>query len=126
MSKPIALVIDDDQDLSEVFSLALDFAGFDTEIINDSTQAMERITARKPLLITLDMQMPLVSGVDILRKIRADDELKHIKVLMVTANERASNTQEIDMLADVILIKPITFSQLKDMAGRLVPSVSSI
>jgi CheY-like chemotaxis protein len=87
---------------------------------------MKRINARKPLLITLDMQMPLVSGMDILREIRADDELKHIKVLLVTANERASDTQEIDLLADIILIKPITFSQLKEMAGRLVPPVSNV
>jgi DNA-binding response OmpR family regulator len=126
MAKPIALVIDDDRDLSEVFSLALDFAGFETEVINDSTLAMARITAQKPALVTLDMQMPHVSGSDLLRLIRADDTLKHTKVLLITANERIKDTQEIDLLADVVLIKPITFSQLKDMAGRLVPPVSNV
>ncbi|HEX2621208.1 MAG TPA: response regulator [Phototrophicaceae bacterium] len=123
MSKPVALVIDDDKNLSEVFSMALDHAGFETEIINDSTQAMEYITTRKPALITLDIQMPLISGIDILRWIRADEQLKHIKVLMVTANERASDTEEIDLMADLILIKPVTFSQLKEMAGRLIQTL---
>jgi CheY-like chemotaxis protein len=117
---PQALVIDDDVNLSEIFARALDLAGFETEILNDSTIALDRISAQRPALVTLDMQMPVVPGDEILRQIRADETLKHTRVMLVTANERASDTQEIDLLADVILIKPVTLTQIKEIAMRLM------
>lgn len=118
--KPTALIIDDDKDLSEAFALALDLVGFETEIINDSTQAIERISAHKPDLVTLDMQMPRLSGAEVLRLIRANEQIKRTRVILITANERASSTEEMERMADVILIKPITFSQIKQIAARLV------
>jgi len=120
LHKPTALIIDDDKDLSEAFAIALDLVGFDTEIINDSTKAIERISAHTPDLVTLDMQMPHLSGAEVLRLIRANEQIRRVRVILITANERASATEEMERMADVILIKPITFSQIKEIAARLV------
>jgi CheY-like chemotaxis protein len=118
--KPTALIVDDDKDLSEAFAIALELVGFETKIINDSTKALERISAHKPDLVTLDMQMPNLSGTEVLRLIRADEHIRRVRVILITANERASATEEMERMADVILIKPVTFSQIKDIAMRLV------
>jgi two-component system alkaline phosphatase synthesis response regulator PhoP len=120
MAKPTAIIVDDDRNLSEIFSIALDAAGFATERVMDSRRALERIAAQKPDLITLDMQMPYLSGDEILRQIRADETLKAIKVIMITANSRVAEVKDIERLADVILIKPVTLSQVMNFAKRLI------
>ena len=123
--QPTAIIVDDDKDLGEIFSIALNSVGFTTEHVNDSRQALERITARHPDLVTLDMQMPYLSGDEILRQIRADEQLKSVKVILITANSRASESKEIERLADVILIKPITLSEITRFAKRLIQDRSS-
>lgn len=120
MAKPSAIIVDDNKDLGEIFSLALDSAGFTTERINDSRLALERIAAQHPDLVTLDMQMPYLSGDEILRQMRADEQMKSIKVILITANSRAGESKEIERLADVILIKPVTLGEITRFAKRLI------
>jgi CheY-like chemotaxis protein len=77
------------------------------------------MAARKPILVSLDMQMPHMTGAEVLRQIRADNRFVGVKVMMVTANGRAAEEATVRELADVILIKPVTFSQIKEFATRL-------
>jgi CheY-like chemotaxis protein len=78
------------------------------------------MAARLPVLVTLDVQMPFLSGVDILRRIRSDSRFAGVKVMMVTANARAVNQPDIQQLADVVLLKPVTLTQIRHFALRLV------
>lgn len=121
MEKPVALVIDDDKSLSLALATVLDIVGFETDVVNDSRVALERIRSEKPVLVTLDMQMPVVSGSEILRGIRDDAQLQGTRVILITANARTSAIEEIEALADVILTKPLTLSQISQIATRLVP-----
>lgn len=123
MFNPVALVIDDDKNLSEAFAVALDIVGFETSVVNDSREAMARIAAEQPALVTLDMQMPNLTGADLLRQIRANEQTRRVKIILITANERASATEALVDMADLILIKPVTLSQISEMAARLVPEV---
>lgn len=125
MFNPVALVIDDDKNLSEAFAVALDIVGFETSVVNDSREAMARIAAEQPALVTLDMQMPNLTGADLLRQIRANEQTRRVKIILITANERASATDALVDMADLILIKPVTLSQISEMAARLVPEISS-
>lgn len=118
--KPFALVVDDDENLADGFASALELVGFETEQINDSRLTIERMKARLPAVVSLDLQMPHVSGAELLRLIRAEPQFADVKVILVTANERAAERENIDGLADIILLKPITFSQIKDFATRLI------
>ncbi len=117
--KPLALVVDDDPDLGEIFAEALQSVGFETTVLQDSRLALETMAQRPPSLVSLDMQMPHLSGVDILRLIRADERFEKVKIIMVTANGRVSEETDVALLADVVLIKPVTFRQIKDFAERL-------
>jgi two-component system phosphate regulon response regulator PhoB len=118
--KPFAIIVDDEHTLAEMFALALQIVGFETEVLEDGRMTLDRMAARLPVLVTLDVQMPFLSGVDILRQIRSDSRFAGVKVMMVTANARAVNQPDIQQLADVVLLKPVTLTQIRHFALRLV------
>ncbi|MFN8401306.1 MAG: response regulator [Anaerolineales bacterium] len=119
MNNPLALIIEDDEDLAEIFGQALVAAGYSTEIIRDGLAAQTRIKDISPAVITLDMHIPQVSGDRLLQQIRADKRLMKTRVVVTTADAiMAENARGI---ADLVLIKPITFSQLRDLSARLRP-----
>ncbi len=78
------LVVDDEPDVREYLSALLEDNGFDVATAEDGTNALDKVRARLPDLITLDITMPEKSGVRFYRDIREDEQLKHIPVIMVT------------------------------------------
>jgi CheY-like chemotaxis protein len=119
MNEPLALIIEDDEDLAEIFGQALTAAGYTTEIIRDGLVAQARIREIVPAVITLDMHIPQISGDRILQQIRGDDRLAKTRVVVTTAD--AIMGENARGSADLVLIKPITFSQLRDLSARLRP-----
>ena len=118
-----ALIIEDNRDLAIVFSQALQAAGFITGIIGDGEQALARLAMVTPALVVLDLHMPHVSGLDILRHIRADGRLAETRVIVATADSHV--TGGLREQADLVLIKPVSFTQLRDLAARFcVPELS--
>jgi DNA-binding response OmpR family regulator len=119
MNKPFALIIEDDPDLSTIFAAALQAAEFETELIRDGRTALDRLAVVAPALVMLDLHLPQISGVDILMQIRAEERLEHTRVILSTANPLIADP--LRSIADLVLIKPISFSQLRDLASRLRP-----
>ena len=115
--KPIALIIEDDEDLSIIFSEALNAAGFQTETIRNGQLALERLRIVTPEVVSLDMHLPGVSGLDILKFIRTEKRLALTNVVVTTAD--AIMAEQVRETADFVLIKPITFGQLRDLTARL-------
>lgn len=114
---PLALIIEDDADLASIFSDALQAAQFTTEIIADGAVAQVRLTEVVPQLVVLDLHLPHVSGEILLRQIRSTPALAQVKVVIASADPITA-----DMLSpesDLVLIKPVAFSQLRDLAQRL-------
>jgi DNA-binding response OmpR family regulator len=117
MNEHLALIIEDDEDLSEIFGQALSAAGYEIEIVRDGQTAQERIKQITPKVVTLDMHIPHVPGDVLLKQIRADERLAKTRVVVTTAD--AQMAEKMRPLADLVLIKPITFSQLRDLTARL-------
>jgi len=113
----LALIIEDDYDLSDIFAQALQAAGFETQIIRSGDTALARLASTTPDVVVLDLHLPHVSGVDILQEIRADARLAETRVIVATADPRAAEVLEDQ--ATLVLLKPISFGQLRDLAGRL-------
>jgi DNA-binding response OmpR family regulator len=120
MSKPIALIIEDDGDLSTIFASALAAAGYDTEAIRDGEIAMRRLSSMIPDVVVLDLHLPQVSGKAIMEEIRTDTRLVKTRVIVATADPRVAELLQEE--ADLVLIKPVSFSQLRDLAKRLIPA----
>jgi len=117
-----ALIIEDDADLAIIFAEAIKAAGFETQIIRDGRIALTQLVTSAPSIVVLDLHLPNVSGATILDKIRTDARLTQTLVIVTTADARLA-----DMLqtkADLVLVKPISFGQLRDLARRLKSSVS--
>ncbi len=113
-----ALIIEDDEDLSEIFGQAVSAANFSIEIIRDGSVAQKRLTEDiNPTVIVLDIHMPGVEGDVLLEQIRANKRLVGTKVIVATAD--AQMGEVVRDAADFVLIKPVTFGQLRDLALRL-------
>lgn len=123
MTKPLALVIEDDENLSTIFNQALDMAGYETEVIRDGQAAVERLAGQIPQLVALDLHLPHVSGEEILRMMRDDERFDRCRVILTTADARLG--EYLEEKVDLLLIKPIRFSQLRDLADRLKPRDSA-
>ncbi|MDX1520995.1 MAG: response regulator [Anaerolineae bacterium] len=119
MNKPLALIVEDDTKLSNIFSLALEGAGFETEVINDGAEATERLAAVQPAVVVLDLHLPNVSGPAVLQQIKSDRKLADTRVIVATAD--ALMAESIQASADLVLLKPISIGQLRDLAARLRP-----
>jgi CheY-like chemotaxis protein len=115
--KPLALIVEDDEDLSIIFSEALNAAGFQTETIRNGQLALDRLHVVIPEVVSLDMHLPGVSGLDILKFIRSEKRLALTNVVVTTAD--AVMAEHVRDTADFVLIKPITFGQLRDLTARL-------
>jgi CheY-like chemotaxis protein len=117
----LALIIEDDEDLANIFAEALRGVGFTVEHITDGEVAQERLkNGEPPFLILLDMHIPRVSGGDLLTNIiRKEEHLAKTMVIITTADARMGETY--GEMADFVLIKPISFVQLRDLTSRLKP-----
>jgi CheY-like chemotaxis protein len=116
MTKPIAFIVEDDPLLNQVFTLALQ-EDFVTESFDDGDQALERLSQVKPRLILLDLNLPGASGSDILARIRADESLRGVNIILCTADDRQADY--LSEQADFILLKPVSPIQLQQLAKRL-------
>jgi two-component system cell cycle response regulator DivK len=122
LKKRLAFVVEDDPDLSYIFASAVQAAGFDTEIINSGARALARLAEVTPSLVLLDLHLPHFSGVNVLRQIQSDTRLLNTRVIVATAD--SIQADELRDKADLVLIKPVTFSQIRDFVLRLFPPAS--
>jgi len=118
MSKPLALIIEDDSDLSEIFSVTLRSGGFETEIIRDGQLALDRLAGTPPALILLDLHLPRVTGATILQNIRANERFAKTAVIVASADARLA--EEMHVQADLVLLKPVSIDQLRELAQRML------
>ncbi len=117
--KPLALIIEDDNRQATVFAQALRIADFETEIIQNGQEALNRLSEVVPALVVLDLHLPKVSGKDIFEQIQADARLAKTRVMLATADPLLAESLQADV--DLVLLKPISFNQLRDLASRLRP-----
>jgi CheY-like chemotaxis protein len=117
----VALIVEDDEDLANIFAEALRGVGFEVEHVADGQAAQDRLKdGPPPFLVLLDMHIPHISGGDLLTNvIKKDERLANTMVIITTADARMGETYG-DM-ADFVMIKPISFVQLRDLTSRLKP-----
>src|SRR6185503_2967161 len=79
------LVVDDAEFFRKLYSEALLKAGFEVETAENGNEAVEKMKAFKPRLVFMDFVMPEATGGEALVKIKADEEIKKIPVVMLTS-----------------------------------------
>jgi len=94
MAEPVKtriVVADDDQDILDLVVFKLTQAGYDPVAVGDGVAALAAIEADLPRLAILDVMMPGLSGMDVLRKVRANEATKDLDVILLTARARDSD-----------------------------------
>lgn len=116
--KPLAMIIEDNEDQNLVFTTAMTQAGYTTESFTDGTTAMKRLTTVVPAIVILDLHVPGINGGWLLREIRNDPRTAKAHVIIVSADaEFAANLQS---QVDLVLLKPVSFLQLSMLATRFI------
>src|SRR5947207_7141048 len=106
------LVVDDEAQVREVLTECRAGEGYTVEGVASGSDALDAVTREPPDLVLLDIHMPGVDGVEILRRIRALDD--KIAVIMVTANEDVAIAREtLKLGADDYVAKPFDFAYLE-------------
>jgi len=119
MNKTV-LVVDDNVDVCELFSVAFASAGFEVLTAENGRKAIDILNSHDINVMTLDHDMPGMSGVEVLQELHTTGHLDSTKVAMVTANDSINYDSTVMALADLVLLKPVSFSQLIQLANRLV------
>ncbi|HEX9574866.1 MAG TPA: response regulator [Myxococcales bacterium] len=81
---PYILVVDDDADFREGLRAALEMKGYQVEEAGNGKDALERIVKKPPLLVLLDLQMPVMNGRELLQKLRAAPDTKDVPVVIIS------------------------------------------
>ena len=117
MSKPLSLIIEDDKQLSQIFAKTLQ-PYFETEIASDGSTAIMRLAQIRPMIVVLDLNLPGMSGKNILADIRSNPDLSHTRVILCTAD--VNQAELLKEQADIVMLKPVSPSQLREIAARLI------
>ncbi|MEY4744978.1 MAG: hypothetical protein RL272_923 [Candidatus Parcubacteria bacterium] len=78
------LIVDDDAFLSGIYATKLELDGFEVATARDGEEGLKVAMREKPDLILLDVLMPKLDGFEVLKRLKADDEMKAIPVIMLT------------------------------------------
>jgi two-component system, OmpR family, response regulator VicR len=116
-SQPLALIIEDEDQLADIFTQAMKLADFQTHIIADGQKAIEALSNLNPAVVILDLYLPGASGDKVLDYIRNEARLEKVIVVLTTFDSLlADNLRE---QSDFVLLKPVSFSQLRDLGIQL-------
>jgi DNA-binding response OmpR family regulator len=113
MSNEVVLVADDDDDILLLVTTRLRRDGFDVVAARNGEEALALAKERRPAVAVLDIGMPGLDGLEVLQRIRADDDRAGTRVLLLTAKAQESDVRRgYDAGADAYVRKPFSPSEL--------------
>ena len=125
------LVVEDNALNIKLFCDLLNAHGHETEPVTDSREALDAARAFHPDLVITDIQLPHITGIELMQQLRADEELKDVPIMAVTAYAAAGDDERFRAAgAQAYVSKPISvmrFAETVDQlleAGRVVEGSS--
>ncbi|GAB4450800.1 MAG: response regulator [Anaerolineales bacterium] len=121
MEQKTVFIIEDEEDAAELFAEMMRISGFRVLKTSRSEPAIAMMSADRPDLVLLDIMMPEISGLDILRQMRRDPNLANIPVIVVTAKGMPTDIKNgMEAGASTYLTKPVGFLELKEAVERVL------
>ncbi len=118
------LVVEDEPTIGDMVVRYLERAGLQTEIERDGAAALASIGARRPDLVVLDVMLPGMSGLEVMRRIRETDRETGI-VLLTARREEADRVAGLEAGADDYVVKPFASAELVARVNAVLRRVSS-
>ena len=121
MAKASILIVEDDRSLAEVLEYNLRQDGYQTTVANDGQEGLRQARLKPPDLVLLDLMLPLVDGLEICRRLRADPVTRNLLVLMLTAKtEETDEVVGFSVGTDDYVAKPFSVKVLLERIRALL------
>jgi len=119
--KPTILIVDDEKEYAKATSMALRHYGYPAYVAHGAVEAMSLLREITPRVILIDVMMPEVDGLTLLRHIGSKPEFLNTRLVVVSANGLAKNRAAAWLAgADAFLGKPYTFNQLHEIIEHVL------
>jgi len=119
-------VVEDDDDTAEMLAEMVRLSGYEARLYHGAQTAMAAFKKQAPALVVLDIMMPDISGMEVLRYLRRDPALRHTPVIILSAKSTPQEVKEgLRAGANVYLTKPVQFSELKAALQKLLTGTVS-
>lgn len=114
MLKHRVLIVEDEQDIAGLIKHTLErSAGAEAEIVGSGDAALKAVSARPPDLIILDLNLPVLGGLEVCRLLRARSDARHLPIIMLTAKSSESDrVTGLELGADDYVTKPFSLREL--------------
>lgn len=121
MSDELILVADDDDDILLLVTTRLRRDGYEVVSARNGEEALALAKEKRPALAVLDIGMPGLDGLEVLERIRADEDLASTRVLLLTAKAQESDVRRgYDAGADAYVRKPFSPAELSTRVRELL------
>jgi CheY-like chemotaxis protein len=108
------VIVEDEPDTAEMFAEMMRLSGYEVHKAHGGKAGIAIIVQERPDAVILDLMMPDLSGLDVLRILRQDPDLRDIPVIVVSAKGLPEDIQTgLDTGASVYLTKPVSFLDIK-------------
>lgn len=115
MEKPSILIVEDEEKLSRVLQLELSYENYETEVANDGKEGLRLIQEKTWDLVLLDIMLPELSGLEVLRRVRRSDE--RTPIILLTARDLVHDkVSGLDLGANDYITKPF---QIEELLARI-------
>jgi two-component system cell cycle response regulator DivK len=116
------LIVEDNELNLKLFCDLLRAHGFEVEPVRDGREALDRARAFEPELVIMDIQMPHVSGLELIEQMKAEEAFEKVPVLAVTAYAAKGDEERIrDAGAEGYVSKPISVMRFVEAVRALLP-----
>ena len=121
MDKKKILIVDDEADILKLTSIRLRKLGYDVLTAVNGQEGLDSIRENKPDLVLLDMVLPIMNGEEICYKIKNDEQLKHIPIILFTASSNFMTAEKTKMIgAEDCVIKPFDPTVLREKVEKIL------
>jgi two-component system, OmpR family, response regulator ResD len=119
------LVVDDEPTIGEVVSRYLERAGYETRVAEDGLEALDAVAERAPDLIVLDLMLPGLDGLEVMRRVRAEDRSSAI-ILLTAKGEESDRIIGLRLGADDYVVKPFSPAELVARVDAVLRRVDTV
>jgi two-component system, OmpR family, response regulator ResD len=106
------LVVDDEPTIAEVVARYLERAGYSTRVAADGIQALEAVAKQRPDLVVLDLMLPGIDGLEVMRRMRDQDRERIATILLTAKGEESDRVVGLRLGADDYVVKPFSPAEL--------------
>ena len=119
MAKARILIVEDEPNIVESLSFILRRAGFEVDTVTDGAEALDRVRRQAFEVLVLDIMLPGMNGLDVLKAIRSDQTLSSLPVVVLTAKGQANDRRTAEAIgASAFITKPFSNAELVERVAQ--------